>query len=52
MATQTCIVCNKNIALSDLIEKYEENFCSQICLDTYEAELKKVGEDMHLDDCC
>ena len=52
MTTQTCIVCEKNIISADLIEKYEESFCSQTCLDTYEAELKKVGDNMHLDDCC
>ncbi len=45
-----CIVCEKKIE-KDCIEKHDQNFCSEECLQKFEKQMKELDE-LSLDDCC
>ena len=48
----TCLVCEKPLEKSTAIKAHNGFFCSPDCLAEYEKQLKQIGENLHLDDCC
>ncbi|HUT21879.1 MAG TPA: hypothetical protein VMX18_00555 [Candidatus Bipolaricaulota bacterium] len=49
ISSKKCAVCGKES--NNLIEKHEQVFCGQECLNKFEEQLKEL-EGMSLDDCC
>jgi hypothetical protein len=47
-----CVVCNKEIEKNLALKAHEVYFCSDECRQKYEADLKELQDNFHLEDCC
>jgi len=48
----SCIVCEKELLKKSAIKENGVFLCSEECKEKYLEELKKIGDNMHLDGCC